>query len=229
MRQVKHYQTIEFERIQKLFTAFRNAVNSPPRVLDFGCGKGKFLNLFSSLDFEITGTDINLTYVEEAKFNGFDAVSIDQLFESNKQYDFIFLSHIVEHINPEELVDLIPKLLNLLTVNGRLVLITPVYGERFYHDFTHVRPYFPQSIRHAFGQTGSPISFGETQLIELTDIYFFKDPYRTRLWRSFYVGNSFEKSSTKLLNKFFDLIWDISGGRIGVVSSWCGVYQKHNS
>lgn len=228
MRQVKHYQTIEFERIQKLFTEFQKATNSTLNVLDFGCGKGKFLNLFSSLGFDVTGTDINLIYVEDAKLNGFNAISIDELFENKQKYDFIFLSHIVEHINPEELVNLIPKLLNLLTINGRLVLITPVYGERFYHDFTHIRPYFPQSIRHAFGQTGSPISFGETQLIELTDIYFFKDPYRTRLWRSFYVGNSFEKSSTKLLNKFFDLIWDISGGRIGVVSSWCGIYQKNN-
>lgn len=108
-------------------------------------------------------------------------------------------------------------------------MITPVYGERFYHDFTHVRPYLPQSIRHAFGQIGSPISFGETQLIELTDIYFFKDPYRTRLWRSFYVGNKVEKLFTKLLNKFFDFAWNITDGRIGVTSSWCGIYQKHNS
>lgn len=76
MRQIKHYQTIEFERVQKLFTEFRKTANSIPSVLDFGCGKGKFLNLFSSLGFEVTGTDINSTYVEEAKLNGFNVISI---------------------------------------------------------------------------------------------------------------------------------------------------------
>ena len=226
MKRLAHYQTLEFEKIHNLFIDFREATNSSLKVLDFGCGKGKFLNLFSSLGFTVTGTDINEAYIEEANANGFNAVSLDTLFTNNEFYDFIFLSHIIEHINPEKLVDLIPSLVSLLAPNGRLIIITPTYGERFYHDFSHIRPYLPQSIRHAFGQTGAPISFGETKLIELEDIYFFKDPHRTRLWRSFYVGSGFKQLFTQALNKCFDFLWDISNGKIGVVASWCGIYQK---
>ena len=64
----------------------------------------------------------------------------------------VFLSHLVEHLPPADLVLLIPRLCALLVPDGRLVLITPLLGERFFHDFSHIRPYYPQSLRHAFGQ-----------------------------------------------------------------------------
>jgi hypothetical protein len=113
----------------------------------------------------------------------------------------------------------------MLAQEGRLVIVTPTPGERFYHDFSHVRPYLPQSVRHAFGQTGAPISFGEASLIELVDIYFFKDPYRTRLWRSFYVGGGISKVFTGTINTAFDIVWRLSAGRFGVIASWLGVYK----
>ena len=134
----------------------------------------------------------------------------------------------IEHLVPSDLAILVPRLCAVIARDGFLIVVTPTPGERFYHDFTHVRPYLPQSIRHAFGQTGAPISLGSAVLIELVDIYFFRDPYRTRLWRSFYAGSGVSKAATRLLNGVFDALWRLSGGQIGAVASWLGVYKVKN-
>jgi hypothetical protein len=177
----------------------------------------------------VTAVDSNPAYVASAKRQGLAAFTPNDFFTGQPQrYDVIFLSHLIEHLAPAELIILIPSLCARLTPPGRLIIVTPTVGERFYHDFTHVRPYLPQSVRHAFGQTGAPISFGETNLIELVDIYFFKDPYRTRSWRSFYVGAWPMRTLTRLINALFDTLWRASRGRCGVVASWLGVYRLKN-
>jgi len=226
MKKPAHYQSLEYDCITKLFADFARNDQQPLRVLDFGCGRGKYLGCFSSLGFAVTGVDTNPTYVAEARRNGFLAYSPDEFFSINlSKFNVIFLSHLIEHLAPEPLIELIPRLCELLAHGGRLVIVSPTPGQRFYHDLSHIRPYVPQSIRHAFGQTGAPISFGENSLIELVDIYFFKDPYRTRLWRSFYVGPAVKMAFTHAINASFDAVWRMSGGRLGVVASWLGVYK----
>lgn len=221
-----HYQTLEEARIDKLFRQFRAESPRPLRVLDFGCGRGRYLRAFSAMGFPVRGVDLNPAYVEEGRAAGFQVESPTEFFEGeSRDVDIIFLSHLVEHLAPDALVDLIPRLCARLAEGGRLVLVTPLLGERFYHDFSHIRPYYPQSIRHAFGQTTSEISFGGASLLTLVDIYFFKDPYRTRLWRSFYVGKGLAGASTRMLNRAFDFLWRTSAGHIGRKTSWLGVYR----
>jgi SAM-dependent methyltransferase len=221
-----HYQSLEYDRISKLFDDLAKSETRPLRVLDFGCGRGKYLSCFSLLGCDVTGVDTNPTYVSEARSNGFLAYSPEDFFSvESPKFDVIFLSHLIEHLSPDFLIELVPRLCEMLVRKGRLVIVTPTPGDRFYHDFSHIRPYLPQSIRHAFGQSGAPISFGEKNLIELVDIYFFKDPYRTRLWRSFYVSRDMKGRLTRVINAGFDAIWRLSGGRFGVVASWVGVYE----
>ena len=226
MKQPAHYQTLEYERVRTLFGSFANGRSAPLKVLDYGCGRGKYMRCFAELGFDVSGADLNPDYVAEGRAAGFATFSPQELLgEPTPRFDIVFLSHLVEHLAPEELTRLVPQLCALLLPGGRLVMITPLLGERFFHDFSHIRPYYPQSIRHAFGQQASELSFGAATLIELKDIYFFKDPYRTRTWRSFYVSKGPKGAFTRLLNRFFDLSWRISGGRIGAKASWLGVYE----
>ena len=226
MKGPAHYQALEYERVAALFADLAASKAGRLRVLDYGCGQGRYLDCFASLGFDVTGVDANAAYVAEARARGHAAYGSDELFgAASEPFDVLFLSHVIEHLAPEPLIDLIPRLCALLVGDGRLVVVTPTPGERFFHDFSHVRPYLPQSIRHAFGQTGAPISFGQKGLIELIDIHFFRDPYRTRLWRTFYVGTGFRRSLVSAINATFDGVWRASGGRIGVVASWLGVYK----
>ncbi|MFC4274309.1 class I SAM-dependent methyltransferase [Achromobacter aloeverae] len=225
MKKIAHYQTLEYDRIVTLMRSYARD-RAGLRVLDFGCGLGKFLACFKELGLDVVGVDMNLDYVARAREQGYSAYAPEEFFRRNDApFDVIFLSHLVEHVAPDDLVGLIPRLCALLGEHGRLVLLTPTPGERFYHDFSHIRPYLPQSIRHAFGNTGMPLSYGEAALIELVDIYFFRDPYRTRGWRSFYVGSGVKRMLTRWLNAAFDGLWRLSGGRIGVQASWLGVYR----
>jgi SAM-dependent methyltransferase len=225
-----HYQTLELNRVNTLIKAYAEEKNYALKILDFGCGHGKFSLLFQSQGCKVTAVDVNPAYVASMRSQGLNSQTTeDFLNQSSEKFDLIFLSHVIEHLSPKKLVKLIPELCRHLKEDGRLVLISPTPGERFYHDFSHIRPYLPQSIRHAFGQTGAPISYGEGKMIKMIDIYFFKDPFRTRFWRSFYTGNPINRGFTKQINTFFDLLWKISKGRIGVHASWLGVYQLHQA
>ena len=221
-----HYQSLEYKLVATMFADFTRDRSTPLRVLDYGCGRGKYLECFSTLGCDVTGVDSNPDYVASARSHGVAAYSPESFSSLGaSHFDVIFLSHVIEHMTSEALVALIPRLCATLAADGRLVIVTPTPGERFFHDFSHVRPYLPQSIRHAFGQTGAPLSYGEKALIEMVDIHFFKDPFRTRLWRSFYVGEGTKKAATRVVNAAFDAMWRVSGGRIGVVASWLGVYR----
>lgn len=221
-----HYQTLEFERISTLVKRYAAENGAPLTILDFGCGHGKYSQLFTAQGNLVTSVDINSDYIDSIKAQGRNAKTTKEFFaQPIEKFDLIFLSHVIEHLTPEQLVKLIPELCLRLKKDGRLILISPTPGERFYHDFSHIRPYLPQSIRHAFGQKGAPISYGEEKIIKMIDVYFFKDPYRTRLWRSFYTGNAIVMGFTKYINIFFDLLWIITKGNIGVHASWLGVYK----
>ncbi|AOJ71000.1 MULTISPECIES: class I SAM-dependent methyltransferase [Burkholderia] len=225
MKKPAHYQTLEYERIMVLMRAFQHASSRPLRVLDYGCGLGKFLDGFAALGLDVTGVDTNPDYVARARAKGYAAYEPDAFLASQQQpFDVIFLSHVIEHVSPDGLVTLVPRLCAFMHDASRMILVSPTPGERFYHDFSHVRPYLPQSIRHAFGTTGMPISFGEAGLLEMVDVYFFKDPYRTRLWRSFYTGPPLKRALTRGYNRLLDIAWRASGGRVGVIASWLGVY-----
>lgn len=221
-----HYQTLEGIRIKELLSGWAGASDRPLTVLDYGFGTGKYWPLFKSLNMKISGVDVNPEYIEKAISQGIDASHEDDMSRFSGTFDVIFLSHLIEHLPPEKLMPLLDRLITLLADKGRLIIVCPVLGERFFYDFSHIRPYYPQSIRHAFGQSSSPLSFGASERLVLRDIHFFKDPYRTRQWRSFYVKSSPWHGFTQRVNTLFDMAWRASDGRLGVISSWLGVYER---
>lgn len=223
-----HYQSLEAACVARLMAVRVAAAPAPLRVLDYGCGHGKYLRLLRDLGCVVYGVDVNEASLARLRAEGFSVCSPAEMTFAEGCLDVVFVSHLIEHLDPAALLALLPRLCRLLTPAGRLVLISPLAGERFYHDFSHVRPYYPQSIRHAFGQQDALLSFLTEGLIELEDIHFFRDPFRTRRWRSFYVACGWRSRFTRALNRGFDLAWRLSGGRIGVHASWLGVYRRQS-
>ena len=86
MKAAAHYQSIEFDRIARLFATLNRDRAKPLRVLDFGCGRGKYLSRLSALGCDVTGIDSNPDYVEEARSNGFKAFQADKFWKRSQAH-----------------------------------------------------------------------------------------------------------------------------------------------
>jgi SAM-dependent methyltransferase len=223
-----HYHKFEIKKMEQVLKA-NSAGGKNPKILDVGFGKGVFLEMGKKYNYEVYGVDVNQEYVDSANKNGFKCFNINQLDELPGQFDIILFSHLIEHIKYEDLKTVLGIYIEKLKDAGKIIILTPQLTAKFYYDFTHEKPYYPQSIRHAFGDNQEEISFkkGSAEL-ELTDVYFFNDSYRTRTWRSYYIkkDNEVKFFLTKYLNAFLAAIYLLSNGRIGEKASWMGIYSK---
>jgi hypothetical protein len=110
-------------------------------------------------------------------------------------------------------------------------VITPLLGKRFYYDPTHVRPYYPQSLRMLTGGLDTPAAFRARTTLALEDVYFFKDSWRLREARTFYPvppfpGLGFRRAFVSGVNHCLAWLHYLSGGRLGVKASWLGSYRR---
>lgn len=221
-----HYQFFEEIKLKKILTAFAGK-----KVLDYGCGLGKYLRVMKEIGVQAAGIDINAQQVDALKEEGFDAcTSLDNL--QKESFDCILLSHIIEHLSGDNVVKLFDSLLPYLKKDGTIIIVTPVLGERFYYDFTHIRPYYPQSVRMLFGGIKTPMSTKSQYSAELEDIFFFKDSFKLRLFQAFYPTSSASPAMKKILSMVnLALAWlhYYSGGRIGRTASWLGIYKVKGS
>lgn len=221
---IAHYQALEEKRLASLFTEKFCGT----KVLDLGCGAGRNFPLLQHAGCQITGIDANAGQIATLKRQGFDAQ--DQDWEPlQESFDVILASHIIEHMAPNELCPFMDKWLAALKNGGSLIVLTPVLGERFYYDFTHIRPYYPQSIRMMFGGIDTAKSSGCKWKMELQDIWFFRDPFRMRMTRAFYPvskAKGFIKAVTCAFNMSMAALWSASYGRVGRLASWLGIYKK---
>jgi 2-polyprenyl-3-methyl-5-hydroxy-6-metoxy-1,4-benzoquinol methylase len=98
------------------------------KILDAGCGNGKFLEMVSnkSKNFELYGLDFSKSEVNEAKKKGFNVKEAN--FEENIKFssnlfDVIHAAEIIEHLyNPDNFLQ---ELNRVLKKGGYLVMSTP--------------------------------------------------------------------------------------------------------
>jgi ubiquinone/menaquinone biosynthesis C-methylase UbiE len=106
----------------------------PGKVLDVGCGDGKFLNRMKQLGWSVAGVDFDAKAVANAKsMYGLDLHRGDLAsakFPDNS-FDAITMSHVIEHV-PDPLA-LFAEVRRILKSGGRLVLTTPNSGS-FGHE-----------------------------------------------------------------------------------------------
>lgn len=57
-----HYQYFEYQKMQKICRSFRGK-----RILDVGCGNGKYLTLFAAQGCSVTGVDANPSQVKDLR------------------------------------------------------------------------------------------------------------------------------------------------------------------
>jgi len=100
------------------------ATKGPGRLLDIGCGNGEFLRFADKFGWHVVGIDFDEGAVTAAKSEGLDVrVGGVEILGGNEKFDFISLSHVIEHVyDPIELLETCRSLLN---EGGVLWLETP--------------------------------------------------------------------------------------------------------
>ncbi len=220
-----HYHNIEKNIIDRFL--LQQASNGVVSLLDVGCGIGEYVSTFKKYNIQFTGVDVSREMVDNANRAGHRAVLLDELKKQDTQYDIVFISHVIEHLDTASLIEFINFYLSKLKSGGLLVLLSPLGVDNFYYDITHVRAYYPQAIWQMWGGYSSSLSVQKNEQLRLVDIYFVKDSYRTRKWRSYYMKDKWlQYHLARMLNYTMAALFLISNAFIGRKTSWIGVYKK---
>lgn len=126
------------------------------RIGDIGCGAGFFLYFIKKLGYtNFLGIDNSLKHAEFARSHGLN-IKIEDMFKflesHSDEFDFIFCSHVVEHLKKSEVIDFIKLIHASLKPGGKVIICTPnanaLFGFAYYSgDFTHETAFTPLSLR----------------------------------------------------------------------------------
>ena len=133
-------------------------------VLDIGCGRGEFLELLRQAGIEGHGVDIDPVLASDASQRGLDVEGGDGLEMLAGQPDgslgALVLIQVVEHLSPQQLVNLVTLAVDKVRPGGKVVIETPnpqslyIFARAFYLDPTHNAPIHPLYLRFLFEQAG---------------------------------------------------------------------------
>lgn len=125
-------------------------------VLDIGCGKGEFLELLRDHGVPAYGLDLNEQMVRVGQEKGLRVVQGDALTHlaglPDDSLGGLFGAHLVEHLAPRQLVDLVRLAQAKLRPGAYLAFETPnplclwALVNYFYLDMSHVKPVHPQAL-----------------------------------------------------------------------------------
>lgn len=195
------------------------------RVLDVGCGTGRYLRLFAAEGCAVTGVDANPAIVEGNRKAGHLCVAPDDLAHLPAAFDLIIMSHVIEHFAPLDLLNFMDGYLDRLRTGGHLVIATPLMSPYFYDDFDHVKPYQPIGIDMVFGPHAAQVQYASRNKIQLTDIWFRRSPCRISFHRARYASTPLTRA-VQAVDFGLGLLFIISFGMIGRADGWVGVFEK---
>ena len=148
-------------------------------VLDVGCGLGYFSDLLEERAIPSLGLDTDPEMVAATSARGHEAVQGDQRFlgRNGGRFGGIHVSHVVEHLWGDEVVELLQLAHTALTDDGLLVLRTPnwenpqIRRRVFWLDHTHRRPYGRELLEKLLQDVGFPAVAGGVEPYGLNDVY----------------------------------------------------------
>lgn len=145
---------------------FSDNVDKTNAILDLGCGYGSFLSFLQSKNYtNVTGVDLSTQEISICKkfFTSYNFVQEDILnFVSltDKKFDLVYLSHVIEHIKKEDLFLFLDGVKKILTDRGIFVIIAPNSAAYFnaaanrYGDLTHEIGFTELSLRQVLMVSG---------------------------------------------------------------------------
>jgi len=178
------------------------------RILDIGCGLGSFLQELVVRGYtDVTGVDISDESINACLCKGLNVKKINSLEDycrtSDLDFDFILMSHVLEHIEKSQIVEtLIFIRENLLSPEGSIFLMVPNAQSNTgcywaYEDFTHQTLFTAGSLSFVLSMAGfASVTFVDPDGLAETPSYlrwlklFLLKIYKTNIWFWNRVTNS---------------------------------------
>jgi SAM-dependent methyltransferase len=195
------------------------------KVLEVGCGRGRYLRMLSGIGFDVTGVDANPELVRANRDAGLHCLTTDEFARSAENYDVVLMSHIIEHFTPQALVPFMDRYLDRLKPGGWLVIATPLWTRFFYDDFDHVKPYNPIGFLMVFGEDRAQVQYYARNKLRLEDIWIRRGHWRFAHRRSRYLRSTVWRL-LQLLEFGSAIAFRLSAGVIGQANGWVGLFQK---
>ncbi|MHB8464861.1 MAG: class I SAM-dependent methyltransferase [Acidimicrobiales bacterium] len=133
-------------------------------VVDVGCGRGEFIEVLHGLGVDARGVEIDSRLVEEGIEQGLDITRGDGVTHiaslPDRSLGGIALIQVVEHLTPQQVVDLVATARHKLREDGLMIVETVnpqslyTFAHSFYLDPTHANPVHPAYLKFLFEQSG---------------------------------------------------------------------------
>jgi SAM-dependent methyltransferase len=149
-----------------------------PAILDFGCGLGQLLVALKSAGFNaLEGLDVDPRAIAQCRALGFTchdgAANGPAFYEHHHgRYDFVIMSHVLEHFPKELIIEQLARIKQLLKEDGALIVMVPnaqsATGAYWaYEDFTHNLLFTSGSLRYVLRAAGfSRVDFLDPWCVE---------------------------------------------------------------
>ena len=152
------------EQIRERLSAYLPLFSGASDVLDFGCGRGEFLDLLGEGGISAQGVDINHEMVEICRARGLHVAEGNGLAYLEGLPDGalggLFASQVVEHLQPDQLLRLVSVAFHKLRPGATVALetINPAcwfaFFESYLRDLTHVRAVHPDTLKYLLRASG---------------------------------------------------------------------------
>jgi 2-polyprenyl-3-methyl-5-hydroxy-6-metoxy-1,4-benzoquinol methylase len=133
-------------------------------ALDFGCGRGEFMDIMRKRNINCWGIEIDPKLAADAQERGLRVETGDgvQILASqpDESIGAIILLQVIEHLSIQQQIDVIALAYDKLKPGGRIIVetVNPQslynYAHAFFIDPTHTRPVHPAYLSFAFEQAG---------------------------------------------------------------------------
>ena len=149
-----------------LHQIFAEKVDKTKSILDLGCGYGSFLYFLQSKKYiNVTGVDISTQEISICKtlfksYNFEQEDILDFVSRTNKRFDVVYLSHVIEHIKKENLFVFLDGVKRILNEGGIFIIVAPNSAAYFnaaanrYGDLTHEIGFTELSLRQILMVSG---------------------------------------------------------------------------
>jgi 2-polyprenyl-3-methyl-5-hydroxy-6-metoxy-1,4-benzoquinol methylase len=169
------------------------------KILDIGCGFGQTLNALAKRGYEnLRGVDISDEAINRCRDLGLQVEKIDDLSdymeEHRDEFDFIIMSHVLEHIEKASIIRYVSTIKAMLKKGGQFLVMVPNAQSNTdcywaYEDFTHATLFTAGSLHFVLMAGGfTQVEFIDPYCVE--GMSFVKKTIKLGLLK-LYKGNKF--------------------------------------